>query len=84
MIDTSCDKRAWFRSALYVSYVQNHTSSEKIGWATPIEFRNGYTIDITLLTELYFWNKIYYYEDENGNMKETRGKLVGRARNYGD
>ena len=29
MIDTSCDKRAWFRAACHVSDVHNNTEFEK-------------------------------------------------------
>ena len=81
MIDTGCDKRGWFRAACHVSDVHNHTASERIGWVTPIEVRDGYTPDITLLTEFNFWDDIYYYEDENENMKEACGKWLGRAQN---
>ena len=49
-----------------------------------IEVRDGYTPDITLLTEFNFWDDIYYYEDENENMKEACGKWLGRAQNYYD
>ena len=84
MIDTGCDNRAWFRAACHVADVHNHTASERLGWATPIEVRDGITPDITLLTEFKFWDEIYYYEDENNNMKEERGRWLGRAHNYGD
>ena len=50
MIDTGCDIRAWFREACHVSDVYNHTVSEKLGWATPIEVRDGCTPDIKLFT----------------------------------
>ena len=69
MIGTGCDKRAWFRSAFRVLYVHKHTEYEKLGWETTVEVRYGYTLDITLLTEFKFWDEIYHYEDENGNMK---------------
>ena len=42
------------RVACHVSYVQNHTSYDKIGWATTIEVRDGYTPDVILLTEFKF------------------------------
>ena len=84
IIDTGCDKRECFRSACYASDSHNHTEYEKLGWATPIEVRDGYTPDITLLTEFKFWDDIYYYEDEDENMKEARGKWLGSAKNYGD
>ena len=63
MIDTCCDKMAWFRAACYVSDIQNNTASEIIGWEKPIEVRDGYTPDISLLTEFNFWDEIYYYKD---------------------
>ena len=51
---------------------------------TKIEVRDEYTPDITLLTEFKFWYEIYYYEDENENMKEARGKWLGRAQIFYD
>ena len=30
IIDTGCDKRAWFRAAFHVSYLHNHTTSDKL------------------------------------------------------
>ena len=84
MIDTNCDKRECFIAACYVSDSHNHTESEKLEWAMPIEVRDGYTPDIKLLTEFKFWDDIYYYDDENENMKEAREKWLGRAQNYGD
>ena len=30
IIDTGCDKRAWFRVAFHVSYLHNHTASDKL------------------------------------------------------
>ena len=63
MIDTGCNKREWFRAAFHVSDVHNNNASKKLGWGMPIEVRDGYTPDITLLTEFKFWNEIYYYED---------------------
>ena len=84
MIGTGCDPRAWFRAACHVADIHNHTASEKLGWATPIEVRDGYTPDITLLSEFKFWDEVYYHEDENDAMKEERGRWLGRAQNYGD
>ena len=83
MVDTSCDKRAWFISACHFSDFHNHNASEKLVWSTPIQVRYGYTPDVTLLTEFKFWDEIDYYEDENENVKEARGKWLGRAQNYG-
>ena len=65
IIDTDCDNRAWFRAACHVSYVHNHTASERIGWVPPIEVRYGYTTDVTLLTGFKFWDEIYHYKDKN-------------------
>ena len=64
IIDTGCDKMAWFRAACHFSDLHNHTASEKIGWSKPVEDSNGYTMNITLLTEFKFWDEIYYYEDK--------------------
>ena len=84
MIDTGCYQMEWFREALNVSDVHNYIEYEKLGWAVPIEVRYLYTPYIVLLKQFKFWYEIYYYEDENENMKEARGKLLGRAQNYGD
>ena len=84
MIDTSCDKRAWFRASCHNSDVQNHTASDKIGWETTFDIMDGYTLDVLLLTEFKFLDEIYYYEDENENMKEAHGKCLGHAKTYGD
>ena len=65
IIDTDYDNRACFRAACHVSDVHNHTASERIGWVTPIEVRDGYTPDVTLLTEFKFWDAIYHYTDKN-------------------
>ena len=62
MIDTACDKRAWFRASCHNSDVQNHTASDKLGWEMPIEVRHEYTLDITLRAPNIYQNQPLYID----------------------
>ena len=60
--ETNCDPRAWYRLAMHVTDVKNHTALESLDWRTPLEKSTGETPDISGLLHFKFWNKVMYYD----------------------
>jgi hypothetical protein len=50
----------WLCALEYACFIINHTAVERLGWRTPMDWLLGYTPDITVLLQFYFFEPVYY------------------------
>jgi hypothetical protein len=70
----------WLCALEYACFIINHTAVEPLGWRTPTEWLLGYTPDITVLLQFYFFEPVYYQELDGKfpqDPKECLGRFVG-------
>jgi hypothetical protein len=77
----------WMCALEYACFIINHTAVEWLGWCTPTELLLGYTPDITVLLQFYFYEPVYYQELDGKfpqDPKECLGRFVGIAETVGN
>ena len=82
-----CPNDLWLAALEYACFIINHTAFERLGWRTPTEWLLGYTPDITVLLQFYFYEPVYYQELDGKfprDPKECLGRYVGVAENVGN
>ena len=83
---TGAPAYTWLLCLLYVCFILNRLSSEKLGWRSPLEYLTGSTPDISPLLRFHFWEPVYYKVEDGdypSDSTEGRGRWVGVAENVG-
>ena len=76
----------WLLCLLYVCFILNCTVCGAIGNRVPYTVMTGRTSDISPLLYFYFWEPVYYKEDDTSfpsTSPEKRGRFVGIAEHVG-
>ena len=85
---TGTPSALWLLCTLYVIYLLNHVSHEKLGGLTPITKAFGQETDISGLLTYHWYQPVYYgtYDDAEfpSKSKEKLGRWVGMAEKQGD
>ena len=84
---TGTPAKFWLLCLLYIVYLYNHVSFASNEGKTPLEVATGVKPDISALLAYYWWQPVYYLEDDTGFLSETkekRGRWAGVADNVGD
>jgi hypothetical protein len=71
----------------YICFIQNHTAVKSLGNRTHIEWRLGYTPDITMLLQLQFWEPVYYAKYNAkfpADSTESLGRFTGIVESVGN
>ena len=77
---------AWIDAMEYLADVHNILASERLNWLTPWHVRKGWTPDISAFLHYRWYQRIYYYDSEQGfpTSRERPGYFLGPAKHVGD
>jgi hypothetical protein len=86
-----CPPYIWFLALSYVIFCLNHCVDSNLanGTKSPLQVATFLMMDISPLLYFYFWQPVYFLEDESqqsfpGKSKELRGRWVGISEHIGN
>jgi hypothetical protein len=88
---SGCPPYIWFLALSYIIFCLNHCVDPNLADSTkrPLQFATFLMTDISPLLYFYFWQPVYFLEDESqqsfpGKSKELRGRWVSISEHIGN